>query len=560
MTGGPGLEVSHCAAVVYHHTARNSRGERGDSTLASNRSLPVPSISNETPEIEPRFPWDRIGLIAGPLAMIAWLALGDSQGLSTEAHRLCGVLLLVIIWWLTEPVPIPVTGLFGVALAVVVGAVPRSESAPALEPVRLVLAPFGNPTLFFLLGGMFIGRAMSRHGLDRRIALNLLGARGAVHSPLALLGAVGLTVMLLSMWISNTAATAMIYPVTLGIISVLATSQGPAGEGFERSGYATALLLMTAYASSVGGIATPIGTTTNVVAMGYFRQEEFFGRSVDFGRWALVGLPMTIALGVALLGWMRLIAPVGKLDLAAVRKYLAHERAQLGRWSTGELNTLVVFLCVVTLWVAPSLLSLIGAHDAAEWLHRHLPEEIVALLAPVILYLLPVDLRRREFTLKPEDFSRIDWGTLMLFGSGLALGDLMVRSGLVNHFADGVLAQLGSVDVWWITAAAIVGGIVLSEFTSNAAAATALIPVVMAVSRQAGVDPIPPLMGVTFAASFGSALPVSTPPNAIVYGSGLIPSRRMIAAGVGFDVVCCVVIWLVLRAAFALGWSPFMQT
>ncbi len=517
----------------------------------------MPAISSEPPEIGPRFPWDRIGLIAGPLAMIAWLALGNSPGLSAEAHRLCGVLLLVIIWWLTEPVPIPVTGLLGVALAVVVGAVPRSETAPGTEPVRLVLAPFGNPTLFFLLGGMFLARAMSRHGLDRRIALNLLSARGAVHSPLALLSAVGLAVGLLSMWISNTAATAMIYPVTLGIISVLATSQGPAGEGFSKSGYATALLLMTAYASSVGGIATPIGTTTNVVAMGYFRQEEFFGRSVDFGRWTLVGLPMAAALGCALLIWMRMIAPVGRLDLAAVRKYLAHERTQLGRWSPGEWNTLVVFLVVVTLWVAPSVLSLVGAHGASEWLHWHLPEEIVALMAPVILYLLPIDRRRREFTLLPEDFSQIDWGTLMLFGSGLALGDLMVRSGLVNHFADGVLARLGSVDVWSITAAAIVGGIVLSEFTSNAAAATALIPVVLAVSRQAGVDPVPPLMGVTFAASFGSALPVSTPPNAIVYGSGLIPSRRMIAAGAGFDLACCVVIWLVLRAAFALGWSPF---
>jgi len=548
--------VSHAAGVVYHHTIFHDRPVR-----ASNLSLPaVPAIASETSELGPRFPWDRVGLIAGPVAMIAWLALGGTPELSPEAHRLCGVLLLVIIWWLTEPVPIPVTGLLGVALAVMVGAVPRSETAPAMEPVRLVLAPFGNPTLFFLLGGMFIGRAMSRHGLDRRIALNLLGARGAVHSPLALLGAVGLAVGLLSMWISNTAATAMIYPVTLGIISVLATSQGPAGEVFSKSGYATSLLLMTAYASSVGGIATPIGTTTNVVAMGYFRQEEFFGRSVDFGRWTLVGLPMAAALGCALLIWMRMIAPVERLDLAAVRKYLAHERAQLGRWSAGELNTLAVFLIVVVLWVAPSVLSLVGAHGASEWLHRHLPEEIVALTAPVILYLLPVDWRRRECTLVPEDFSQIDWGTLMLFGSGLALGDLMVRSGLVNHFADGVLARLGSVDVWSITAAAIVGGIVLSEFTSNAAAATALIPVVMAVSRQAGVDPIPPLMGVTFAASFGSALPVSTPPNAIVYGSGLIPSRRMIAAGVGFDVAYCVVIWLALRAAFALGWSPFAQT
>lgn len=489
--------------------------------------------------------------------MLGWMAFGEAPELSLAAHRLCGVLLLVIIWWLTEPVPIPVTGLLGVALAVAFGAVPRLESAPALEPVRIVLAPFGNPTLFFLLGGMFIGRAMTRHGLDRRIALNLLSVRGAVHSPLTLLGAVGLTVMLLSMWISNTAATAMIYPVTLGIISVLATSHTSAGEDFARGSYATALLLMTAYASSVGGIATPIGTTTNVVAMGYFRQEEFFGRPIDFGRWTLLGVPLAFALGVTLLAWMRITATAVHLDLGSVRSYLARERAQLSRWSVGELNTLAVFLVVVTLWITPSVLTLVGAADASEWLHLHLPEEIVALLAPVILYLLPVDWRRRKFTLLPEDFNHIDWGTLMLFGSGLALGDLMVRTGLVNHFADSVLAQLGSVDVWWITAAAIVGGVVLSEFTSNAATATALIPVVMAVSRAAGVDAVPPIMGVTFAASFGSALPVSTPPNAIVYGSGLIASRRMILAGLGFDVASCAVIWLVLRTAFYLGWSPF---
>jgi sodium-dependent dicarboxylate transporter 2/3/5 len=352
----------------------------------------------------------------------------------------------------------------------------------------------------------------------------------------------------------------MIFPVTLGIISVLATSQGPAGVGFEHSRYASALLLMTTYASSVGGIATPIGTTTNVVAMGYFRQEAFFGRSVDFGRWSLVGLPMTAALGVVLLIWLRLLAPTRQINLSAVREYLSEQRAKLGGWSPGERNTLVVFLTVVTLWIAPSVASLFGAREVAAWLRLHLPEEIVALMAQVILFLLPIDWRNRKFSLEPADFSRIDWGTLMLFGSGLALGVLMVRTGLVGAIADSVFAWLGTSDVWLITAAAIVGGILLSEFTSNAAAATALIPVVLAICKQAGVDEIPPLLGVTFAASFGSALPVSTPPNAIVYGSGLIPPRRMIFAGLGFDVACGLVIWTVLRAAFALGWSPFASS
>jgi sodium-dependent dicarboxylate transporter 2/3/5 len=266
---------------------------------------------------------------------------------------------------------------------------------------------------------------------------------------------------------------------------------------------------------------------------------------------------MSLTLGLALLVWMRLLAPAGQLKLAAVGNYLSEQRAKLGKWSAGERNTLVVFLTVVTLWIAPSVCSLAGATEAEAWLRFHFPEEIVALLAPVLLFLMPTDWRRREFSLDAGDFSQIDWGTLMLFGSGLALGDLMVRTGLVGAIADGVFAWLGTGDVWVITAAAIVGGILLSEFTSNAAAATALIPVVMAICKQAGVDAVPPLMGVTFAASFGSALPVSTPPNAIVYGSGMLPSRRMIVAGVGFDLLCGLLIWLVLRAAFALGWSPF---
>jgi len=512
---------------------------------------------NDVPEWL-RFPWDRVGLVLGPLVMIAWLIFGQAIDLPSEAHRLAGVLLLVIIWWVTEPIPIPATGLLGVALAVVLGAVPVPEAASGrMAPVRIALAPFGNPTLFFLLGGMFIGRAMSRHGLDRRIALGLLGTRGAAHSPTALLAAVAVSVAVLSMWISNTAATAMIYPVTLGVIAVMAASMAEGGSQFTRGRFASALLLLTAYASSVGGVATPIGTTTNVVAMGYFRQEEFFGRSIDFGRWSLVGVPLSIALVIVLIGWMRILAPVKELDLAAVRGYLARERSQLGRWSAGERNTLVVFLAVVTLWIAPSVLALAGAEQASAWLQFHLPEEIVALLAPVLLFLLPVDWRRREFSLSTEDFNQIDWGTLMLFGSGMALGDLMVRTGLVDIMAKGLLNQVETPDVWTITAGAILGGILLSEFTSNAAAATALIPVVFAISKQAGVDPVPPVMGVTFAASFGSALPVSTPPNAIVYGSGLLPSKRMIVAGLGFDVACAVVIWCVLRAAIALGWSPF---
>ena len=179
------------------------------------------------------------------------------------------------------------------------------------------------------------------------------------------------------------------------------------------------------------------------------------------------------------------------------------------------------------------------------------------MLAPVLLCLLPTDFRRRQFTLDGGDFQKIDWGTLLLFGAALALGGLMFRTGLADAVGRAAFDQLGTHDLWAVTAVAIAAGIVVSEFTSNTATVSALLPVVSGLCIEAGVDPLLPLLGVTFGASFGSSLPVSTPPNAIVYSTGLTPLRRMIWGGFGLDVVAGVVILAVLRVAWAgLHWSP----
>jgi sodium-dependent dicarboxylate transporter 2/3/5 len=406
---------------------------------------------------------------------------------------------------------------------------------------------------------MFIGQAMMRHGLDRRFALAILCSRWAGRSPATVLGGVGVAVGLVSMLVSNTAATAMIFPVTMGLISVMAVGARQAGAdgGFARSPYATALLLMTAYASSVGGIATPIGTTTNVVAMGYFKQDNYYGRSVDFLAWMQVGVPLMLLLGVALFFWLRLSAPTTAIDIAALRRYLHEERAKIGPWKRGEWNTLAVFMIAVSLWLAPGFIAIVDETVAARF-NRRFPEEVVAICIPVLLYLLPVNWRRREATLETADLRRIDWGTLLLFGAGLALGGLMFRTGLAESLAESTVAAIHTESLWAITAIAITAGVVLSEFTSNAATAATLVPVIWQICAQLKIDPLAPSLGLTFGASFGSALPVSTPPNAIVYGSGLIPMRRMIGAGIVFDVICIAVIWLALRVAVELNWTPFL--
>ena len=505
-----------------------------------------------------RLPVDRIGLVVGPAVLLGWILFVPLGQLSPEAHRLAGIMLLTILWWMTEPIPIPATGLLAVALAVILGAVPAAEEGGAFQPARIVLEPFADPSVYFLLGGMFLGRAMTRHGLDRRIALSIVCTRWAGRTPATVLLGVGLSVGLVSMWISNTAATAMIYPVTMGIIAVLATASGTDHEQFARSPYASTLLLMTAYASSVGGIATPIGTATNVVAMGFFKRPEYLNRSIDFLRWSAVGLPLMLVVFAGLFFWLRRAHSSAGLDMPMLRGYLQTERAGLGPWRRGEKNVLAVFLIVVSLWVTPGVLAVVAAPEVQQAFSRHFPEEITALLAPVLLFLLPVDWRRREFSLAAEDFFLIDWGTMLLFGAGLALGRLMVLTHLAAAVGQQLFDWLGTTDVWLITAVAIAGGIVLSEFTSNAATVSTLIPVIWGICRYGHIDPIPPLMGATFAASFGSALPVSTPPNAIVYSSGLIPVRRMIGAGLGLDLISGLAIWCVLRAAFALGWTPIL--
>ncbi len=497
----------------------------------------------------------RIGLILGPLLLAGWL-LTDPGPLSPQAHRLAGIMLLTILWWVTEPIPNPATGLLAVVLCLLLDVVP-DDGKSAAGPAGSMLAAFAEPTVFFMLGGLFISRAMFKHGLDRRLALSLLRARWAGRSPATVLASVGLGVMLISMWISNTAATAMMYPVTLGIIAVLAAGAPGLGGSFTRSPYASALLLMTAFASSVGGIATPIGTPTNMVAIGYFKQPEYFGRQVDFLQWSLAGVPLMVLIFVGLYAWLRFQAPPSGLEMARLRDYLREQYDKLGPWRIGEVHTLVVFLIVVGLWVTPGVLTVAGWTDAARAFSRRCPEEVAALLAPVLLFLLPVDWSQGKFALESADLREVDWGIILLFGSGLALGGLMFKTGLAQVVGRSVFDLLGTRDLWVVTAVAVAGAILLSELMGNAAAAATLLPVIQATCREASIDPLPPLMGVAFAASFGSALPVSTPPNAIVYSSGLLPVRRMIGIGLGLDVLCAAAIWGVLRAAHALGWTPF---
>jgi len=243
-----------------------------------------------------------------------------------------------------------------------------------------------------------------------------------------------------------------------------------------------------------------------------------------------------------------------KLDGAEMMKFIRGERQRLGPWSAGQRNALIAFLVAVTLWILPGILALpwFSHLPAGKWMSKFMPEAVVAIAATVLLFMLPIRLSKAEFTLNWQQAARIDWGTILLFGGGLALGSLMFDTGVAKAMGEGLTAKIGASSLWMLTGVSILLAIILSEATSNTASANMVIPVVIAIAQSAGVDPLPPALGACLGASYGFMLPVSTPPNAIVYGSGLVPIGRMMRAGILFDIIGFFIIWGGLRVMWPI--------
>ncbi len=502
-------------------------------TLASSQTAPP---QERLSEAEERFDRARrrVSLILGPL-VFALVLLWPAPGLKPEAHRLAAVLLWVLIYWMGEPIPIPATALMGAALSVLMG---------VAEPT-VVFAPFANPIVFLFIGSFILAEGMITHGLNERIALSVLSVRWLLASGRRLAVAVGLIPLAISMWISDSATTAMIYPILLGI---LATVRRPGGEadGRERR-FESGLLLTISYAALIGGIGTPVGTPPNLIGIGML--EKLAGYRILFFRWMLLAIPILAVLATAMFLVMRLLFPAARTDRAEIGAYVSGRRRELGPWTRGEKNTLLAFLVAVALWVFPGIVGSIGGTQSAlyKFCERHIPEGVASLVAALLLFFLPVNWKERRFTLRWSDAARIDWGTILLCGGGLSLGGLMFSTGLADAFGRGVIALSGVRTLWGLTAVAVPVAILLTEMTSNTATASMLIPVVIALAGTMGVSPVPPTIGVCMGASMAFMLPVSTPSNAIVYGSGRVPITAMIRAGIVLDAISFCVIFVGLR-------------
>jgi sodium-dependent dicarboxylate transporter 2/3/5 len=523
-------------------TEQPAGGQRTDVDAAFRGSATYRSLGEqELSPAEERFEKGRrtVGLFLAPVVTIVF-ALAPVD-LPRDQHLLAAILLGVIVLWITEPVPIPIGGLIGIGAIVVLGVVPADDA----------VAPFGSTTVFTFIGAFILAAAMLKHGLARRFAMFVLSLKWVGTSTYRTIIAFGGITCLLSAFVSNTATVAMLLPTALGILSVIAKmlqDKELVRPDFDplRLRVGVALMLMLAYGASVGGLLTPVGTPPNLIGRGLI--EEATGERIGFLDWMLMAAPICALMFVALAAVLLLLNKPEIRRIEGVSEYVHGERAQLGKLSRAERNSLFAFGVTVTLWIFPGVIALTSGTDSSlyETVSGRLNEGIVAVMGASLLFLLPTDWKSREFTLNWSDAAKIDWGTILLFGTGIIFGSLLADTGLAETIGESAAESLGLTSTLAITVFAVILAIIISETTSNTASAAVVVPIVIPVAMAAGINPFVPALAATFAASFGFMLPVSTPQNAIVYGSGVVPITKMIRSGATFDVLGALLIVLLL--------------
>ena len=454
------------------------------------------------------------GFGAGLAIAAAMLVLSPPDGLSAEGWRAAAVGILMAIWWMTEAIPIPATALLPLMLFPVLG----------ISDIRAAAAPYANPLILLFLGGFIIAIAMERWNLHRRLALHIISFVGI--RPRRIIAGFAVAAAFLSMWVSNTATAMMMLPIGLSVIDLVRKNDAAEGANF-----ATNLMLIIAYACSIGGMATLIGTPPNALFAGFML--ETYDREIGFVEWMLLGVPLVvIALPVMLLVLTRVIYPVRIATIPGGREYILGSLHSLGTMQRGEKLVAAVFTATALLWMTRPLIEPIisGLSDAG-----------IAIAMALLLFVLPVDVRRGEFVLRWEDAERLPWGVLLLFGGGLSLAAAVDDTGLAAWLG----AQTTLLSDWptiLVVAAIVTTIVLLTELTSNTATAAAFIPIAASVAIGLDQDPMLLAIPATLAASAAFMLPVATPPNAIVYGSGMVSIPQMARGGVALNAIFIVLI------------------
>ena len=443
-------------------------------------------------------------LLSGPVAFALVFMLSQIGGLSENQSLTLSCAAWMLVWWIGEAVPIAVTSLLPIVLF----------PATGLMPIAQVTAPYGSHYVFLFLGGFLIALALEKWNLHRRLALWVLIRSG--NSRRQLVGAFMLATALLSMWISNTATTLMMLPIAASVMTHIPQPEG----GHDR--FPLALLLGTAYAANIGGFTTLVGTPPNVAMAGiYFEQTQ---QEVPFFAWMLFALPLGAVMLVAVY-WMltRWLTPVATGPVGTSVDWFKEQWANLGHISSAERRVGWVFAFTAALWILRRPLN--------DGFSLNLDDTGIAMAGGLALFLIPSSVPSEKFLLKWQDTQRLPWEILLLFGGGLALAKALGDAGLIEALAEG-LVEAGNWPGWALAAALTAMGLLLTELMSNLALTVVFVPVVIQMAQTLGLPPLLFAVPLTIASSCAFMLPMATPPNAIVFGTGQIRIQEMASVGI----------------------------
>lgn len=469
----------------------------------------------------------RIGLFLGPLLFVLMLVVPTPAGMEPAAQKMAAVALLMATWWMCESIPIPATSLLPIALFPLMG----------IMHTKKATAPYASHLIFLFMGGFIIALAMQRWNLHRRIAMNIVKTVG--FSPGRLIFGFMAATAALSAFVSNTATTVMMMPIGLAIIHHV-VEEGRK-EGLDRDidfspenfAFGLNLMLGIAYAASIGGIATLIGTPPNTVLAGYV--QKTYGYEITFANWLKIGVPLVIVLLPLCWLWLTRIANPMKLQkVPGGRSLINDELRRMGSMNAGERWTALVFVLTALAWIFRQQIGFLFPDP------KLVTDAAIAMTGALVLFLIPINLKKNLFVMDWHWAAKMPWGVLILFGGGLAMADGFKATRLADWIGGQVsLLEHAPILVLVIAVATLI--IFLTELTSNTATAAMVMPILSAVAIGLGQNPLLLVIPAAIAASCAFMLPVATPPNAIVFGSGYVTIPQMVKSGFGLNILGIVV-------------------
>ena len=463
-----------------------------------------------------------IGLVLGLAALVSTLVIEPPAGTSPAAWTVAGTMVLMATWWATEALPFAATALVPLAILPPLGAASASSLA----------AGYGNTTLFLILGGFLLGLAMERCNLHRRIAYAIV-ARAGGQAQALVLGMMCATGFV-SMWVQNTSTTLMMLPVAVSIATIVAPDTA-SGDRNARN-FASAIVLCVAYAATIGGLGTLVGTATNALVVGFMQQN--YGETISFAQWLAFGIPTVLLLmPIAWLVLVKIAFPFQLGSQTIARDRLIEARAALGPMTTAERRVTTVFVVTALAWITGPLLRQLPG--LAEF-----NDTTIALLAGLFLFLIQNGSKEGGALLTGPDLRRVPWDVLLLFGGGLALAEAIQGSGLSAVLGE-ALAGIGAWPLVALLASMVALLVLWTEFNSNVATAATFMPILAAIATVSDYPVLQLVAPAALAASCGFMLPVGTPPNAIVFGTGRLSMQDMIRAGWRVNLAAIVVVTVV---------------